>query len=138
MDSRGPRASRPARAVAFTSAVALAYGTVVHIAALALGGTDPYPAMPRWLSVYFISLTVLDPLAAVLLFRRRRAGLVLGCAVLLTDAAANGYANYVLDETAGFTAGRFGQALISALALALTVAALQLWTAHARWQFGHQ
>ncbi len=81
-----PWAPRTARAAAFTCALALVYGTVVHVVHLAMGGTDPYPSMPRWLAAYFVSLTVLDPLAAVLLLQRRRAGLALGCTVLLTDA----------------------------------------------------
>ena len=83
--------------------------------------------MPTWLAVYFVSLTVLDPVAAVLLLQRRRAGLMLGCVVLVTDAAANGYANYVIDASAGLTAGRVGHGVISMLALALVVAAPRLW-----------
>ena len=63
----------------------------------------------------------------MLLLLRRRAGLVLGCAVLITDAAANGYANYVADDSAGLTAGRIGQAVITVLALALLVAVSRLW-----------
>jgi hypothetical protein len=102
--------------------VALAYGTVVHVGQLVAGGADPYPSMPTWLTVYFVSLTVLDPLAATLLALRRRAGPVLACAVLATDALANAYANYVVDRSGGVTAGRIGQAVITALALALLVA----------------
>ncbi len=128
MDAWWPGAPRTARAAAFTCALALVYGTVVHVVHLAMGGTAPYPSMPRWLAAYFVSLTVLDPLAAVLLLQRRRAGLALGCTVLLTDAAANGYANYVLDDTAGLTVGRVGHGVISALALSLTLAAAQLWS----------
>jgi len=47
--------------------VALAYGTVVHLGQLLPSGGAPYPGLPTWLSSYFVSLTVLDPLAAVLL-----------------------------------------------------------------------
>src|SRR3712207_9314870 len=50
----------------------LAYGTVVHVVQLAVAGGDPYPDLPGWLRTYFLSLTVLDPLAALLLSRRRR------------------------------------------------------------------
>lgn len=57
-----------------------AYGTMAHLFQLATGGTDPYPGLPVWLTVYFVSLTVLDPLAAALLAARRAAGLVLGSA----------------------------------------------------------
>ncbi|WP_241825459.1 hypothetical protein [Micromonospora sp. CB01531] len=70
-----------------------------------------------------MSLTLLDPLAALLLVLRRVEGLVLGCVVLATDAVANWYANYLLDPAEGITAGRIGQGLIAALAVALIVAA---------------
>jgi hypothetical protein len=84
--------------------------------------------VPDWLAAYFVSLTVLDPAAAALLLLRRRSGLILSCAVLLTDAAANGYANYVLDAADGITLGRIGQAVITVLAVALTAAAPRLWS----------
>ena len=107
----------------FVTAAVLAYGTVVHVLQLLAGGWDPYPSVPGWLAVYFVSLTVLDPLAAALLVLRRRAGLVLGCAVLVTDAAANGYVNYAIDASVG----RVGHAVITLLALALLVATPRLW-----------
>ena len=99
----------------------------MHVIHLLVGGWDPYPSVPGWLAVYFVSLTVLDPLAAVLLLLRRRAGLLLGDAVLLTDAAANGYANYALDASGGLTVGRVGHAVITLLALALLAATPRLW-----------
>lgn len=58
---------------------------------------------------------------------RRRAGLLLGCAVLVTDAAANGYANYVIDASAGVTASQVGHAVITLLALALLRVTARLW-----------
>ena len=111
----------------FVTAAVLAYGTVVHVLQLLAVGWDPYPSAPGWLAVYFVSLTVLDPLAAALLLLRRRAGLILGCAVLVTDAAANGYANYAIDASVGLTVGRVGHAVITLLALALLVATPRLW-----------
>ncbi|RKR86152.1 hypothetical protein BDK92_0374 [Micromonospora pisi] len=98
-----------------------AYGTVVHLFQLASGGARPYPDVPTWLAVYFVSLTLFDPLAAGLLAARRAEGLSLGCAVLVTDAVANGYANYVLDPAVGVTVGRIGQAVITVLAVVLVV-----------------
>ena len=103
-----------------------AYGTVVHLVQLLTGGADPYPSMPTWLAGYFVSLTALDPLTAVLLAVRRRAGLTLGLVVLVTDALANGYANYVVDRAGGVTPGRVGQAVITALAVALLLAGSKL------------
>ena len=122
------RAGVPAteRRLALAAAV-LGYGAVVHVVQLALGGSDPYPSVPGWLAGYFVSLTLLDPVAAVLLLLRRRAGLVLGCAVLLTDAVANGYANHVVDGASGLTAGRVGHAVITVLAVTLLAAVPRLW-----------
>jgi hypothetical protein len=94
----------------------LGYGGVVHVVQLATGGWPPYPWAPIWLATYFTSLTLLDPLAALLLWARRASGLYLGLLVLATDAVANGYAVYCLP---GATAtARIAQALVSLLALA--------------------
>ncbi|MGQ7296413.1 hypothetical protein [Quadrisphaera sp. KR29] len=51
--------------------------------------------------MYFVSLTVLDPLAALLLARRQRTGVVLAVVVLVTDAVANALANYAFDPLRG-------------------------------------
>lgn len=121
-----PQAGAPrwVRIVVIAAACVLAYGGVVHLAdLLGVRPGGPGPATPTWLMVYFTSLTVLDPLAALLLALRRVEGLLLGCAVLASDAAANGYANYVLDPVPGITLGRIGQAVITALAVALIAAA---------------
>lgn len=115
------------RRVVFVTAAVLAYGTAVHVVQLLVGGWDPYPSVPEWLAMYFISLTVLDPVAAVLLLLRRRAGLILAYAVLVTDAAANGYANYAIDASVGLTVGRVGHGVITLLALALLAATPRLW-----------
>lgn len=111
-----------ARWTAWAGAAVLGWGTLVHVEQLAVGGLDPYPLLPGWLAAYFVSLTVLDPLAGLLLAFRRRAGLVLGCAILLTDALANGYAVYGAITTPGLLS-RIGQACVSVLAVALLAAA---------------
>ena len=98
----------------------------MHLGHLARGGSNPYPTLPAGLAVYFVALTLLNPVAAVLLLFRRRAGLLLACAILLTDASANGYANYFLDDASGVTAGRVGQAIITVLALGLLAVAPRL------------
>jgi hypothetical protein len=82
-------------AVAVLVAV-LAYGGVVHVVQLAIGGWPPYRWAPIWLASYFTSLILLDPLAALLLWARRAIGLYLAILILATDAAANGYAVYSL------------------------------------------
>src|SRR6185437_14538706 len=50
------------------------YGAAVHLGQLAPGGWPPYRGLPGWLAGYFVSLTVLDPVAAALLACRRRTG----------------------------------------------------------------
>ncbi|MET8090655.1 hypothetical protein [Micromonospora sp. NPDC005220] len=105
------------RCVVAVAVLVFAYGTGVHVVQLLLPQFGPQLALPGWLTVYFASLTLWDPLAAVLLAARRVEGLVLGCVVLATDAAANGYATYVLDPASGVTPGRIGQAVITALAV---------------------
>jgi len=122
----GDGAPLAVRAVLNGAVAVFSYGTIVHLAQLIGSGFDPYPLAPGWLAAYFVSLTLLDPLAAVLLLQRRRAGSILGCAVLLTDAGANAYANYVLDPRPGITAGRVGQAVINLLALTPFAAAPRL------------
>ena len=115
------------RAVALGTVLVLAYGTLVHVVQLMAAGLAPYPELPGWLRVYFVGLTAVDPLAAVLLARRRRSGVLLAVAVLVTDALANGWAAYALDPAGGVTAARVGQAVVTALALAVTAAALPMW-----------
>ena len=99
----------------------LCYGTVVHIGQLVAGGLTPYDWAPPWLAGYFTSLTLVDPLAAGLLWARRAAGLHLAVAVLVTDAAANGYAAYGLGE--GGTTARVAHAVITTLAAVSLAAA---------------
>ncbi|MGI5521171.1 hypothetical protein ACQEUX_09455 [Micromonospora sp. CA-259024] len=107
------------RLVVSATVLVFAYGTVVHLLQLLVPELGPQLALPGWLTFYFVSLTLWDPLAALLLAARRVEGLALGCAVLATDTAANWYANYVLDPAVGVTPGRIGQAVITALAVVL-------------------
>ncbi|PZG16931.1 hypothetical protein C1I95_16525 [Micromonospora craterilacus] len=114
---------RRVRVLVVAVVVVFAYGGIVHLGdLLGVRPGGPDASTPTWLLFYFTSLTVLDPLAALLLALRRVEGLLLGCAILVTDAAANGYANYVLDPSPGITPGRIGQSVITLLAVALIVA----------------
>lgn len=117
-------APRPARVATTAVVLVLTYGTVVHVVQLVGSGLDPYPHLPGWLRTYFVALTILDPLAAVLLARRTRAGVG-------SDAFANGWANYVLDPAGGVTMGRVGQAVITMLAISTCAFGLHLWRAAA-------
>jgi hypothetical protein len=64
-------------------------GTTTHIADLVLGGDEPYAGFPAVVRVFWVSLTLVDPLTAVLLVLRRRPGIVLGVVVILVDLAVN-------------------------------------------------
>ncbi|NUT35514.1 MAG: hypothetical protein HOV79_20875 [Hamadaea sp.] len=125
---------RGIRWIVAVQVVVLSYGGVVHVVQLATGGRQPYPWAPAWLAAYFISLTVLDFLAAGLLGVRRAAGLWLSVAILVTDAAANAYAVYSL--TGAQPIARVGQAIITALAVGAVVSARRvrpwLWPAGSR------
>ncbi|WP_157740169.1 hypothetical protein [Micromonospora auratinigra] len=106
---------RRARWLLAAGVALLGWGAAVHLVDLVVGGTDPYPWAPAWLAAYLVSLTVLDPVAAALLFARRRLGADLACLILVTDAAANGWAIYALDG--GSTATRIGHAAVTTLAV---------------------
>lgn len=109
----------------------LGYGTVVHVVNLLSSGFHPYPVAPTWLRSYWVALTVADPVAAVMVAWRTRAGVVLAVAVLVSDAAANGWANYVLDPASGVTVRHVGHGVVSAIAIAVCAATPRLWRATA-------
>lgn len=69
-----------------------AIGTTMHVLTLVDRGWMVNPSAPVWMNGYWTALTFLDPLAAVLLLRSRRAGLVLALAIMLSDVAINSYA----------------------------------------------
>ena len=71
-----------------------AIGTFTHSATLIDAGWLPYRSAPLWMNVYWTALTFLDPLAAALLVVRRRVGLILAIAIMVSDVAINSYAAY--------------------------------------------
>lgn len=64
-------------------------GTTSHVVDLAAGGLETYAEFPTVLRVFWVSLTILDPITVILLALRRRAGIVLALAVILSDIAVN-------------------------------------------------
>ncbi|MET9861751.1 hypothetical protein ABZY93_20990 [Streptomyces smyrnaeus] len=74
-------------------------GGVAHLLDLLRHGLHPYDWAPTWLNLYWSSLVVLDPLAAVLLFRGKRRSADLACAIMATDLAANWYAVYGIQHS---------------------------------------
>jgi hypothetical protein len=99
-------------------------GTTTHIADLVLGGSDVYAGYPDAVRLFWVSLTVLDPLAVVLIAVRSRAGVVLGVLIMLADVAVN----VSVAATVGGLGlyGLVNQALFCAFVL---LAARPLWRA---------
>jgi len=75
-------------------ALCLAIGTCTHIAALIYGWHDRVPFASV---IFWNSLTVLDPLAGVLLFLRPRVGVVLTLAIMVSDVAHNIWASAAFE-----------------------------------------
>lgn len=64
-------------------------GTVTHVLDLVAGGWDTYAEYPLALRLFWVSLTILDPITATLLALRRRVGVVFGVVIILVDIAVN-------------------------------------------------
>ncbi|GAB2464969.1 hypothetical protein HD599_000084 [Conyzicola lurida] len=64
-------------------------GTTTHIADLVTGGPDVYAGYPEGARLFWVALTVLDPLTVVLVLLRKRAGIALGAAVMIADVSVN-------------------------------------------------
>lgn len=64
-------------------------GTTTHVLDLVAGGLETYAEFPTALRLFWVSLTVIDPITAALLALRRRAGIVLALIVILADIAVN-------------------------------------------------
>ncbi|UOQ91118.1 hypothetical protein MUN74_09590 [Agromyces endophyticus] len=64
-------------------------GTTTHVVDLVVGGAEAYAGFPLGVRVFWMSLTLLDPITVVLLALRRRAGIVLALVVILADIAVN-------------------------------------------------
>ncbi|MEV4877220.1 hypothetical protein [Streptomyces cyaneofuscatus] len=103
------------------AAVLILVGCVAHLTDLVRHGLRPYAWAPTWLNLYWTALTVLDPLAALLLLGGMRRGLDLVCAVLLTDLVANWYAVYGIQH--GDLATEPGLQRLTAFALLVLAAA---------------
>jgi len=64
-------------------------GTTTHVIDLVTGGTNVYAGFPDGVRVFWVSLTVLDPLAIVLIVLRLRAAVILAIAIMVADVAVN-------------------------------------------------
>ena len=97
-------------------------GTSTHLIDLVLGGTQVYAAFPLELRLFWISLTVFDPLVVILLVLRNKAGIALGVAVIVSDIAVN-WTVYVTTDGQPL----FGVINQTAFAILILSTARQLW-----------
>ena len=70
------------------------WATKNHIIDIWRGGLLPYNYAPLAFNCYWTSLTLLDPLAIVLLYYRPYQGMVLAVLIMISDIAVNLYATY--------------------------------------------
>lgn len=98
-----------------------------HIIQVWQGGWLPYRFAPLPLNIYWTSLTLLDPLAAVLLLWRPLAGLLLALLIIASDVAVNFFARFYL----GFHLGTFALSLQSLFFLAVVAGVLHVRKHHA-------
>lgn len=99
-------------------------GTTTHIADLVFGGSDAYFGYPDAVRLFWVSLTVLDPLAVVLIALRSRAGVPLGVLIMIADVTVNLSVAATVGGLSLF--GLVNQSLFCAFVL---IAARPLWRA---------
>jgi hypothetical protein len=68
---------------------ALVVGTVCHVLDIVRGGWLPYRRYALGLNLFWTALTFADPLAALLLIYRRRAGVYVALSIISIDVAVN-------------------------------------------------
>ena len=76
------------RIILVIQAICMLMGTYTHVSWVVRHGFL-YPDVPLYSRVFWDSLTFLDPLAAVLLFLRPRAGILLVLVIICTDVLHN-------------------------------------------------
>ena len=81
--------SRHIRVIRFVWIAGFLVGTTTHVVDLALAGADVYADHAAALRLFWVSLTLLDPVVAVLIALRVRAGIVLGALVMIADVSVN-------------------------------------------------
>lgn len=79
-----------AKAVFVVYTVCFLVGTYTHVAGLVQRGFLAFP-VPLAIGIYWDALALLDPLAAVLLWWRPKAGIRLALAIMASDVCINTY-----------------------------------------------
>lgn len=85
----GPTADRVRLVILVVWIAGFLIGTVSHVLDLIARGAGTYGEFPPALRMFWLSLTVFDPLTAALLLLRKRAGILLGLVVILADITVN-------------------------------------------------
>ena len=88
-DPQSSRRNATVRIVQALWIVGYLIGTSTHAADLLLGGTNAYSSFPAPLRLFWILLTVLDPLIVVLILLKKQAGVILGVVVIVIDVGVN-------------------------------------------------
>ncbi|TCK46211.1 hypothetical protein EDF60_1463 [Leucobacter luti] len=117
--SCGVRLARRTQVIVAVWVVGFAMGTMTHIIDLAADGIGVYAGFPELARVFWISLTVLDPLVLVLLFARLRAAAPLAVLVMVADLAVNWSVFFAVGGLSVF--GVFTQSLFGAFAFCTAV-----------------
>ena len=99
-------------------------GTTTHVLDLVAGLSETYAAFPKVLRLFWVSLTVLDPITAALLVLKRRVGIILALLVISADIAVNWTVFFTIGGLSLF--GVVNQTLFAAI---LFTTASTLW----RW-----
>ncbi|PPF65524.1 hypothetical protein C5E11_01155 [Clavibacter michiganensis] len=116
--------ARALRVVQAAWVIGFLVGTTTHTADLILGGLDVYSGFPVGVRLFWVTLTILDPVTAALIIFRRRSGIVLGAAVIIADIAVNWTVFTVVGGLSLF--GVINQSLFAVL-IVITARSLWIW-----------
>ena len=115
--------ARALRVIQIMWVIGFLVGTTTHTADLIVGGLNAYSAFPLGVQLFWVTLTILDPVTAALIIFRRRSGIVLGSAVMIADLTVNWTVFVTVGGLSSF--GVITQSLFAAL---IFVTARALWT----------
>ncbi|MBF4634577.1 hypothetical protein ITJ38_09210 [Agreia pratensis] len=116
--------ARSLRAFQAAWVIGFLVGTTTHTADLIFGGLDVYSGFPLGVRLFWVTLTLLDPLTAALIIFRRRFGVALGVAVIIADIAVNWTVFVVIGGLSVF--GVVSQSLFAVIIIG-TARALWSW-----------
>jgi len=84
------------RIILFILSLCLVVGGSTHVIDIVLGGFLPYSGVPIPLNIFWTSLAFFDFAAVFLIWKKRKAGLLLMTAIMLADVIINSYAGYYM------------------------------------------